>query len=138
MILTRIDMLMSIYYYSINIIIFIKILSSFYHDHHHKKSKFLKFLSKSFYFSANQAPAYYAHFFTYYAFEQCSKVTHYAQYYAHDYSNYATVCMEVHYFMTTLAHGQLGSSLLLFFICTMLCCSALILIQPVMSNVIFN
>ena len=137
MILTRIDMLMSNYYYSINIIIFIEILPSFYHDHHHKKSKFLKVLSKSLYFSANQALAYYAHFFTYYAFEQCSKVTHYAQYYAHDYSNYVTVCKEVHYYMTTLA--QLGSSLyIIFFIHNILCYSALIPIQPVMLNVIFN
>ena len=32
--------------------------------------------------------AYYAQNFTYYVFEQCSKITHYAKYYAHNYCNY--------------------------------------------------
>ena len=35
-------------------------------------------------------PAYYAQNFAYYAFEQCSKNTHYAQYYAQQHCNYAT------------------------------------------------
>ena len=41
-----------------------------------------------------EAQAYYAQFFTYYAFEQCSKITYCAQYYTHDCCNYAMVCMQ--------------------------------------------